>query len=128
MTEASVVVTLDIGGSAAKATAYDTRARATLATTSAPYPVFGGSGDPGLFDPGAWWSSALRALSSLADTLDLDGHRYLGVTISAIRIPFVLVDRRGCPAAPGLLNRDRRARRQVRELTEAFGADAARTI
>ena len=124
MTEASVVVTLDIGGSAAKATAYDTGARATLATMSAPYPVLAGSGDPGLFDPDAWWSSALRALSRLANTLDLDGHRYLGVTVSAIRIPFVLVDRRGCPVAPGLLNKDRRAGRQVRELTEAFGADA----
>ena len=114
MTEPSVVATLDIGGSAAKATAYDIRARATVATTSAPYPAIAGSGDPGLFDPNAWWSSALRALSSLADTLDLAGNRYLGLTVSAIRIPFVLVDKRGCPTAPGLLNKDRRAGRQVR--------------
>ncbi len=119
-----MVVTLDIGGSAAKATAYDTGARATLATTSAPYPAFAGSDDQGLFDPEAWWSSAQRALSDLAGTLDLDGRRYLGVTVSAIRIPFVLVDRRGGPTAPGLLNKDRRAGCQVRELTDAFGADA----
>jgi sugar (pentulose or hexulose) kinase len=83
VSEPSVVVTLDIGGSAAKATAYDIRARATLATTSTPYPAIAGTGDPGLFDPLAWWSSALRALSSLANTLDLAGHRYLGVTVSA---------------------------------------------
>jgi sugar (pentulose or hexulose) kinase len=124
VTDASVVVTLDIGGSAAKATAYDTGARATLATTSTPYPALAGSSDPGLFDPDAWWSSALRALSTLATTLDLNGRRYLGVTVSAIRIPFVLVDGRGCTTAYGLFNKDRRALGQVRELTEAFGADA----
>ena len=95
-----------------------------MATTSAPYPAIAGSGDPGVFDPNAWWSSALRALSSLANTLDLTGNRYLGVTVSAIRIPFVLVDKRGCPTAPGLLNKDRRAERQVRELKDAFGAEA----
>ncbi len=123
MSEASVVVTLDIGGSAAKATAYDITARASLATTSAMYPTAGDSTDPGVFDPNAWWSSALRALSSLAHSLDLSGRRYLGVTVSAIRIPFVLVDGHGVPTAPGLLNKDRRAAGQVRELTEAFGAD-----
>lgn len=119
-----MVVTLDIGGSAAKATAYDIRERAALASTATPYPVAAGSVDPGLFDPNAWWSTALRSLSSLAGELDLSGGRYVGVTVSAIRIPFVLVDAGGCPTAPGLLNKDRRAVRQVREVTEAFGANA----
>jgi xylulokinase len=124
VTEPSVVVTLDIGGSAAKATAYDIRTRCTLATMSAVYPPTTGCTDPGLFDPNAWWSSAVQALSRLVSAVGLSGRRYLGVTVSAIRIPFVLVDRRGCPTAPGLLNKDRRAERQVRELTQAFGADA----
>ena len=43
---------------------------------------------------------------------------------SAIRIPFVLVDRRGGPTAPGLLNKDRRASAHVNDVTAAFGADA----
>jgi xylulokinase len=124
MTEPSVVVTLDIGGSAAKATAYDITMRATLATTAAPYPPATGDSDPGLFDPSAWWASAVQALSSLVTALGLNGHRYLGLTVSAIRIPFVLVDGSGCPTAPGLLNKDRRAGRQVGELTKEFGADA----
>ena len=46
------------------------------------------------------------------------------MTVSAIRIPFVLVDGQGCPTAPGLLNKDRRAAPQVGEVTAAFGADA----
>lgn len=116
MREPSVVVTLDIGGSAAKATAYDIRMRATLATMSAPYPPATARTDRGLFDPNAWWSSAVQALSKLATALGLSSSRFLGMTVSAIRIPFVLVDGRGCPTAPGLLNKDRRAERQVREL------------
>jgi xylulokinase len=124
VSDPSVVVTLDIGGSAAKATAYEIRARATLATASTLYPTAAGAADPGVFDPNAWWSSAVGALSSLARSLDLSDNRYLGMTVSAVRIPFVLVDGQGNPTAPGLLNKDRRAGRQVRELTEAFGADA----
>lgn len=124
MREPSVVVTLDIGGSAAKATAYDIRMRATLATMSAPYPPATARTDRGLFDPNDWWSSAVQALSNLATALGLSSSRFLGMTVSAIRIPFVLVDGRGFPTAPGLLNKDRRAERQVRELTQEFGADA----
>jgi xylulokinase len=124
MREASVVVTLDIGGSAAKATAYDITARAVLASTSTLYPVAPGPEDRGLFEPEAWWTAAVSSLRSLAGALDISGGRYLGVTVSAIRIPFVLVDGYGCPTAPGLLNKDRRAAGQVDEVTAAFGADA----
>jgi xylulokinase len=123
VSEPSVVVTLDIGGSAAKAVAYDITRHAILASTSTPYPVAGRLG-PGLFDPEAWWIAALGSLRSLVAALDVTCGHYLGVTVSAIRIPFVLVDGRGCPTAPGLLNKDRRAVRQVSEVTEAFGGGA----
>ena len=75
MSEASVVVTLDIGGSAAKATAYDIGERAILASTSTPYPPAPASLDPGLFEPDAWWTTALSSLGSLADAVALSGRR-----------------------------------------------------
>lgn len=128
MSDGSVVITVDIGGSAAKVTAYDIGWRTTLASTSTEYSLAPRPGtgpfDAGLFDPDAWWAAALNSLRNLADLLDLNGGRYLGMTVSAIRIPFVLVDASGYPTAPALMNKDRRAVRQVRQLTQAFGADA----
>jgi xylulokinase len=118
---AGVVVTLDIGGSAAKASAYDAERGVSLGQAAEPYPADGG-GEPGLFDPEAWWLAALGALRALRQRLDLPAARYLGITVSAIRIPFVLADGRGEAVMPGLLNKDRRALRYVAKVTAACGA------
>jgi sugar (pentulose or hexulose) kinase len=120
--DACIVVTLDVGGSAAKASAFDAVKCAHLASASEPYPA-ADDGDPGVFDPEAWWAAAARALGSLTGIVDAAPGRYLGVVVSAIRIPFVLVDRDGDPVLPGLLNKDRRALPNVAEVTAAIGAD-----
>jgi xylulokinase len=122
-TEASIVVTLDIGGSAAKAVAYDTARRRSLASAAVSYPAGRDVGDPGLFDPDDWWRAAVDALSELGSTVSEPARRCLGITVSAIRIPFVLIDRDGVPAMPGLLNRDRRAAGQLAGI--ATSADPA---
>src|ERR1700722_12776589 len=111
--DASIVVTLDIGGSAAKASAYDAARPASLGHAAAPYPRPAAGADPGLFDPQSWWRAALTALRDLREQLGEPAGRYLGITVSAIRIPFVLVDAGGEPVMPGLLNKDRRAQPQV---------------
>ncbi|MCU1488639.1 MAG: xylulokinase [Acidimicrobiaceae bacterium] len=121
MSKPSVVVTLDIGGSAAKATAYDVSRRAVLASTTSMYPI---SDEAGQFDPEAWWVSSLRALKSVVLESEVDGKDYLGVTVGAVRMPFVLVDEAGEPTAPALLNKDRRALRQVAEVEGAIGAQS----
>lgn len=120
--DACIVVTLDVGGSAAKASAFDAVRCAHLASTSEPYPA-PDHGDPGVFDPEAWWATATRALVSLTAIVDAAPGRYLGVVVSAIRIPFVLVDRGGDPVLPGLLNKDRRALAHLAEITAAIDAD-----
>jgi xylulokinase len=122
-TEANIVVTLDIGGSAAKAVAYDAVRQRGVASAAVPYPEGGSAGDPGLFEPEDWWHAAVGALTELRRVLAEPNRRCLGITVSAIRIPFVLVERDGTPAMPGLLNRDRRAARQVAEIGAAAGAD-----
>jgi xylulokinase len=122
MSDASIVVTLDIGGSAAKASAYDAARRSSLGHAAAPYPAPAPGADPGLFDPQAWWGAAVSALRDLRERLGEPAGRYLGITVSAIRIPFVLVGADGEPVMPGLLNKDRRAQPYVSQAAAALGA------
>jgi xylulokinase len=120
--EATIVVTLDIGGSAAKASGYDAARRVSLGTIAVRYPAAAAGQDPGMFDPDGWWHAAVGALRGLRELIDQPNGSYLGVTVSAIRIPFVLLDAGGEAVMPGLLNRDRRAAGQVTKLTSAIGA------
>jgi sugar (pentulose or hexulose) kinase len=119
--EATIVVTLDIGGSAAKASAYDADRQVSLGQAARPYPAPAAGADPGLFDAGAWWLAAAGALADLRERLDQPAGRYLGLTVSAIRIPFVLTDAAGRPVMPGLLNKDRRALAYVSQAAAPFG-------
>ncbi len=118
--DASIVVTLDIGGSAAKAVAYDVARQRSLAATAVPYPARRHD-DPEMFQPEDWWQAAAGALAELQLALDEPPGRYLGITVSAIRIPFVLIDRDGDAVMPGLLNRDRRAAGQLAAIAAALG-------
>ncbi len=121
MTSPALAITLDIGGSAAKAYAYDVQRGRTAAMAAAPYAAPHLPSDPGMFEPDRWWLSAVAALRVLRDQLDVPGGSYAGVTVSAIRIPFVLLGRDGDVVMPGLLNKDRRAEGQVAELAAAVG-------
>jgi sugar (pentulose or hexulose) kinase len=123
MTDPIVVVTLDIGGSAAKATAYDVSRHVNLATASTLYPLAPDLSDPGLFDPDAWWAAAVRSIRSVVGQVEAEDRNFLGITVSAVRMPFVLVDGSGSPTAPSILNRDRRALRQVGEIAGVISAE-----
>jgi xylulokinase len=59
----------------------------------------------------------------MVDKLGVSSSSYLGVTVSAIRMPFVLIDRRGETTAPCLLNKDRRAMSDAAALVSTIGAD-----
>jgi xylulokinase len=63
----------------------------------------------------------VRGCRELAGLTGAAAGEYLGITVSAIRIPFVLVDRDREVVLPGLLNRDRRAAGQVNALVRAVG-------
>lgn len=122
LAEPAIVVTLDIGGSAAKASAYDVARRTSLGTAAAPYPPAPAGQDPDMFDPTGWWLAAIQALRDLRDRVDSPASQYVGITVSAIRIPFVMLDERDEPTMPGLLNRDRRATPQVDRLISSIGS------
>lgn len=121
--DATIVVTLDIGGSAAKASGYDVARQASLASTATPYPARPAGQDPGMFDPDGWWFAATGALRDLYQLIDEPAGRFLGITVSAIRIPFVLLGNDGHAVMPGLLNRDARAAAQAAEIASAIGED-----
>ncbi len=116
MSSSSLVITVDIGGSAAKAYAFDVAGQRAYGQVSVSYPGLRAGADPGSFDPGEWWGAAVSALTALVQQLDVSSSSYLGVTVSAIRIPFVLIDRDGMPIGPSLLNKDRRALSDVADL------------
>jgi xylulokinase len=118
--DARIVITLDIGGSGVKASAYDARRSVNVASVIARYPA-DPDAEPGTFSPDMWWSSAVQGCRALADRIGAAGGEYLGITVSAIRIPFVLIDRDREVVLPSLLNRDRRAEGQVHALIRDLG-------
>jgi xylulokinase len=120
---ASIVVTLDIGGSAAKASAFDVASGIPVASAAVPYPARPAAADQGQFEPEEWWLAAVGALSELRGRVGEPAGRYLGITVSAIRIPFVLLDGRGEVVMPGLLNSDRRAAGELGGIAAACGPD-----
>jgi xylulokinase len=122
-TTASIVVTLDIGGSAAKASAFDAARGIPLASAAVPYPARPAAADQGQFEPEDWWLAAVGALSKLHGRVGEPAGRYLGITVSAIRIPFVLLNGRGEVVMPGLLNSDRRAAGELSGIAASCGAD-----
>ena len=86
-----IVVTLDIGGSGVKASCFDPAGEVATTAAVARYPA-GGPRDEGTFDPNVWAETATAALGQIVARCPALPHHYLGITVSAIRIPFVLLD------------------------------------
>jgi xylulokinase len=115
-----IVVTLDIGGSGVKASCFDVSGDVVTTTATVPYPP-GAPHDDGTFDPDTWADTATAALAQIIARCPAPPHQYLGITVSAIRIPFVLLDADQRVVGPSLLNRDRRALPVVDDLVATIG-------
>ena len=115
-----IVVTLDIGGSGVKASCFDAAGDIATTVTAVRYPSVGPQ-DEGTFDPDVWAETATGALAQLVARCPALPHQYLGITVSAIRIPFVLLDADQQVVGPSLLNRDRRALTIVDDLVASIG-------
>src|SRR5262249_56042121 len=83
----------------------------------------GGGREVGVLDGGGGWVWGVAALGELQQRVDQPAGRYLGITVSAIRIPFVLVGTDGTAVMPGLLNLDGRAWNHVEQAAAPLGAD-----
>jgi xylulokinase len=115
-----IVVTLDIGGSGVKASCFDAAGDVAPAAAAARYQS-ADHRDEGTFDPDAWAETAIAALAAIVARCPASPHDYLGITVSAIRIPFVLLGAEQRVIGPSLLNRDRRALAIVDELVASVG-------
>jgi sugar (pentulose or hexulose) kinase len=120
------LVSVDVGTSGARATAYDTTG-AMLLEVRRPYPTSMPRDGWAEQDARRWRSSSLSALATLIEGL---GSRH---TIHAIGLtgqcPSVVpVDGRGEPLRPGLIYRDNRAVAEAESLREAFGAEALHAL
>ena len=115
-----IVVTLDIGGSGVKASCFDVSGDVPTTAAAVPYPP-GAPDDDGTFDPDVWADTATAALAQIVARCPALPHQYLGITVSAIRIPFVLLDADQQVVGPSLLNRDRRALPIVDDLAASIG-------
>ena len=115
-----IVVTLDIGGSGVKASCFDVSGDVATTAAAVPYPP-GTPDDGGTFDPDLWARTAMAALAQIVARCPARPDQYLGITVSAIRIPFVLLDAERRIVGPSLLNRDRRARPIVDHLVATIG-------
>lgn len=115
-----LVITLDIGGSGVKASCFDLAGDLPTTADVVPYPSAAAE-DDGVFDPGEWADTAVTALEQLVARCPAQPRHYVGITVSAIRIPFVLLDADQRVVGPSLLNRDRRALPIVNGLVSSIG-------
>lgn len=117
-----VVITVDVGGSGVKLAAYSIASHRSLGHYMVPWPTTSWSAEGSEFDAACWWAAAEAALAGCVSSLDLPARVYAGITVGAIRIPFVLIDDRGDPVGPCISNGDRRAVAEAAELGRMFGA------
>ncbi|MDP9257685.1 MAG: FGGY-family carbohydrate kinase [Actinomycetota bacterium] len=119
----TLVATIDAGGSGVKVGIMCLETWRMLAAVRREYaPV---SREPGLleWEPGEWWAAIEAALADAVATAGEPPERYAGLTCTGMRIPFVLVDDRGRPLAPGVLVPDVRGRVYLEELRSTIGAE-----
>jgi sugar (pentulose or hexulose) kinase len=119
----TLVATLDAGGSGVKVGVVCLETWRTLASVRREY--FAVSRERGLleWEPADWWAVIEAALAEAVAVAAEPPERYAGVTCAGMRIPFVLVDDRCEPLAPGVLVPDVRGRVYLEEVRAAVGPE-----
>jgi xylulokinase len=120
----TLAATIDAGGSGVKIGVVCTRSWRLVADVRREYRPT--SRAPGLleWDPAAWWRTIVGALADAVAAAGEPASSYLGITCTAMRIPFVLVDEALEPVAPGVLVPDRRGALHAGALRDEIGSDA----
>jgi xylulokinase len=125
-TQTDTLVSVDVGTSGARATAYDT-AGAMLLEIRRPYPTHTPRDGWAEQDATSWRSSSLSALGTLIKQLGR-GHIIHAIGLTGQCPSVVPIDGRGEPLRPGLIYRDNRAVAEAAWLRETFGVEALHTL
>ena len=120
------LLSVDVGTSGARATAYDT-AGAMLLEVRRPYPTRTPREGWAEQDANSWRSSSLSALGALIKQLG-SGHTIHAIGLTGQCPSVVPIDGHGEPLRPGLIYRDNRAVAEAAWLRETFGAEALHTL
>jgi len=125
-TVTDTLVSVDVGTSGARATAYDSDG-AMLLEVRRPYPTRTPRDGWAEQDAAQWRSSSLSALGALIAQLG-GGHAILAIGLTGQCPSVVPIDGRGTPLRPALIYRDNRAVAEAAALCAAFGAEALHTL
>jgi len=111
---------IDVGTTGCKAGIYDEKGR-LISKAYMEYPIESRGHE--MFEQSAdtWWSAVRKVIRSCLDHARLTGEEVRGVAISGQAPTIVPVDRDGNPLHRAILWMDRRAEKEVEELTEAIG-------
>src|ERR1700733_11675394 len=120
-TNGEALVSVDVGTSGARATAYDT-AGAMLLEIRRPYPTFTPRDGWAEQDANKWRSSSLSALAALVKQLG-SRHNIRAIGLTGQCPSVVPIDGRGTPLRMGLIYRDNRAVAEADRLCETFGVE-----
>ncbi len=124
--QTDALVSVDVGTSGARATAYDTTGTMLLEVRR-PYPTSTPRDGWAEQDAGSWRSSSLSALGALIRQLG-SGHVIHAIGLTGQCPSVVPIDGRGEPLRPGLIYRDNRAVVEAEWLRATFGADALHAL
>jgi sugar (pentulose or hexulose) kinase len=116
-----VVLSVDVGGSGVKVSAFDMAQRRSLGQVTSAYDPRSWSRDRGTLDLDSWWITIASTLATLLEKLHLGATAVSGITVAAARIPFVLLDSDSRIIRHCIANTDRRATAEAARLAEDFG-------
>lgn len=121
MQDGHIVVTLDFGGSGAKASGFDVVSWSRTVSVAKSYPVLPFSCDDGECDVEPWWRAPMRTLCTLVEVVARRSRHYLGVPVSALRIPVALANADREVMRSSFLNPGRKAGPQI-DIGKTVGA------
>jgi xylulokinase len=125
-THTDTLVSVDVGTSGARATAYDA-AGTMLLEVRRPYPTSTPRDGWAEQDAASWRSSSLSALGALVKQLG-PGHTIHAIGLTGQCPSVVPIDGRGAPLRPGLIYRDNRAVAEAEWLRETYGAETLHAL
>jgi sugar (pentulose or hexulose) kinase len=116
-----VVLSVDVGGSGVKVSAFDMAQLRSLGQVTSAYDPRSWSPDHGEIDLDSWWITIASTLATLLQKLHLGATAVSGITVAAARIPFVLLDSDSRIIRHCIANTDRRATAEAARLADHFG-------